>query len=300
VKGFFDSSPIIVDSVFLFIVGVSFAFLALVTVLMVYFVVRYRKGRHPVAEEVRENFWLEFAWTAIPTALMIAMFVFGFWGFRWMRRAPADSVPVTVQAQMWKYAFVYQNGRRTDDLVVQQGMPVKLLLHSADVIHGFFIPAYRVKEDAVPGRENHLWFLPDTEGTFDIMCTVYCGEQHAFMRTKLRVLPDAEFRKWNGAQVRSPESIGGRGLMQSMGCLVCHSLDGRPGPGPTLKGIWGRKQTVETAGQERLITVDREYIERSIMEPGADIVKGFRPIMPAVRMTPRELEVIRDYLKGVR
>jgi len=297
---FFDSSAIIVDSIFLFIVGVSFAFLALITLLMVYFTIRYRKGRHPVAEEVGESFWLEFTWTAIPTVLMIAMFVFGFWGFRWMRKPPDDALPITVQAQMWKWSFIYSNGRRTSDLFVPQGRPIKLLLHSADVIHGMFIPAYRVKEDVVPGRENYLWFLPDTEGTFDIMCTVYCGEEHAFMRTKLHVLPEKEFNKWNGVKVRSPESTGGRELMRVMGCLVCHSLDGHPGPGPSLKGIWGRRQAVVTDGQERDITVNAEYVARSITDPAADVEKGFRPIMPAVKMSARELEVIRKYLEQLK
>jgi len=297
---FFSSSAVIVDSIFLFIVGVSFAFLGLVTLLMVYFVIRYRKGRHPVAEEVAENFWLEFAWTAIPTVLMVAMFVFGFWGFRWMRKPPDDALPITVQAQMWKWSFIYSNGRRTSDLFVPQGRPVKLLLHSADVIHGLFIPVYRVKEDVVPGRENYLWFLPDTEGIFDIMCTVYCGEEHAFMRSKLRVLTEIEFAKWYGAGVQSPEVIGGRGLMRTMGCLVCHSLDGSPGPGPTLKGIMGRRQTVVSGDKEREVTVDAGYLSRAITAPTADVVKGYRSIMPEIKMSARELEVIRKYLEKLQ
>ncbi|MEK7474641.1 MAG: cytochrome c oxidase subunit II [Candidatus Coatesbacteria bacterium] len=293
-------SALLVDATFLFILGISFLFLGIITVLMVWFVWRYRKSRHPVAEEVKESVWLEVAWTLIPTVLMLAMFEAGFEGFQWMRAVPADAMTVTVSAQMWKWTFVYGNGRRSPDLVVPSDRPIKLLLHSTDVIHGFYVPAYRIKEDVVPGRENYLWFQPDTEGTFEIMCSSYCGERHSYMRANLRVMPGKEFRRWYGAKTGKRSALGARGIMEDAGCLVCHSLDGSRAPGPTLKGIWGRRETVASDGVEHAVNVDEAYIRRAIREPSADVVKGFRTIMPVEALTEEELAILVRYLRALR
>lgn len=185
-----------VDSIFLYIVGVSLVLLVGVTAVLIYFIIRFRESRHPVAKPVHESLWLELTWTLIPTVLVISMFWFGYEGFRTMRNVPANAMVVKVYAEMWKWSFEYSNGITTENLYVPLQQPVKLILVSKDVVHGFYMPAFRVKEDVVPGKENYLWFEPLKLGEYDIFCSLYCGERHSYMLTKARVIERAEFQKW--------------------------------------------------------------------------------------------------------
>lgn len=185
-----------VDQAFLFIVGVSVALLVLITVLMVVFVVKYHKRRHPRPEKVKDNLLLEIAWTVIPTLLVLAMFYYGLSAFRIMRTVPKDAFTVKVVGQMWQWRFEYPNGKQSEYLHVPYGKPVKLLLSSSDVIHSFYVPAFRVKQDAVPGMETYLWFEPTALGEFDAFCAEYCGLQHSSMITKVIVKPREEFDQW--------------------------------------------------------------------------------------------------------
>jgi cytochrome c oxidase subunit 2 len=182
--------------------------------------------------------------------------------------------------------------------------PVKLAITSADVLHSLFIPAYRIKEDAVPGRETYLWFLPDELGTYDLFCTEYCGTGHSAMITKVAVLSPKDFEQWYGAAEKSAATTqqlpDGAQLIQEKGCNACHSLDGSAKIGPSLKGLLNRNVTVMTAGKERTITVDDGYIMRSIKDPAADIVKGFPPIMPVMPMTDEELRALVDHIKTLK
>jgi cytochrome c oxidase subunit II len=191
-----------VDSIFIFIIGISFLLLLGITIAMVWFIIRYRRDKHPTPVHVEEKAWLEISWTVLPTLLVLAMFWFGYDGFKLMRTVPLGAMPVTVHARMWDWSFEYENGVTTSKLFVPVGKPVKLLLRSKDMIHGFYLPAFRVKEDVVPGKENYTWFEPLIEGEFDVFCSVYCGERHSFMMTKAVVVDEGLFRSWydsNGA-----------------------------------------------------------------------------------------------------
>jgi cytochrome c oxidase subunit 2 len=170
-----------VDSVFLFIVVLSAAFLFFITATMIYFVIKYNRKRHPRGEDIEGNKWLEIAWTTTPTAIFLLMFVFGWTNFSYMREVPRDAMVIDVTGRQWAWSFTYPNGKRTSDLLLAFNKPVKLDLHSLDVIHGFFIPAFRIKEDVVPGKNNYTWFAPTQLGSFDIECTVICGVGHATM-----------------------------------------------------------------------------------------------------------------------
>ena len=288
-----------VDSIFFFILGICIALLAGVTGMMLYFVFRYSRKRNPHPEDIPGNVALEIIWTVLPTLLVLVIFWVGWKGFQYMRTAPPDAMLVKVTGRMWTWSFAYENGKQSTVLTVPLQRPVKLAITSADVLHSLFIPAYRIKEDAVPGRETHLWFLPDEIGTYDLFCTEYCGPGHSGMITKVEVLSQKDFEQWYRAKEKPaaanlPE---GAKLIQEKGCVACHSLDGSAKVGPTFKGLFGRKEAIVSAGKERTIAVDEGYIIRSIKDPAADVVKGFPPIMPAIPMSEDEMRGIVDHLK---
>jgi len=288
-----------VDSAFMFIVACCVILLAIVTVCMVFFLIRYNHRRHPRPEHVKENILLEVIWTVIPTILVIFMFYFGWVDFEFIRNPPRGAIPVEVTARQWSWLFTYDNGKQDDILRVPLERPVRLIMTSVDVLHCLFIPAFRIKEDCVPGMKTHLWFTADEVGSYDIYCTEYCGVGHSHMRSKVVVMAPEDFDKWRSATESTALVDVGRKLLQSKGCLGCHTLDGSPKVGPTFKGLFGRKETVQTDGGERSITADETYIVRSILEPRADIVKGYPPVMPQISMTDDERKAVVAYLETV-
>jgi len=286
-----------VDRAFYLILGIEAALLALVTGAMIYFVFRFNRSRSAEAQQVEGGTALEILWTVIPVALVLIMFVVGERSFSLIRSVPQEVMQVKVEARQWSWSFSYEDGRTSDTLNVPLGRPVKLLLTSSDVLHSFYIPAFRIKEDCVPGMQTYLWFTSKQEGAFDIFCTEYCGLGHSGMIAKVRVMKGEEFDEWYKA---APAKAGGEDLLKEKGCLGCHSTDGSPKVGPTLKGLYGRRVTVITGGRERTLTADSEYIRRSVLDPGADIVKGFPPVMPKLPLTEGELDAIEEYLEELK
>lgn len=184
------------DTTFFFIVAVSVFFLVVITASMIYFVIRYSRKRNPKAKNIHGNIPLEVTWTVIPTILVLIMFWMGWSGYKQLADAPPDAMNISVNAQMWRWTFVYPNGVTADSLYVPINKPVKVLLHSRDVNHSFFIPAFRVKKDVIPNRGNTAWFIADEAGTFDIFCAEYCGLNHSHMLGKVVVMPQAAFSSW--------------------------------------------------------------------------------------------------------
>jgi cytochrome c oxidase subunit 2 len=293
-----------VDNVFLFIVAISLALLAGVTIAMVWFAVRYSRKRHPRAESIEGNLTLEILWTVIPTLLVLAIFWVGWKGFVYQRTVPDDAMLVKVTARMWSWSFEYENGRTDSVLRVPLGKPVKLSITSADVLHSLFIPAFRVKEDCVPGMETYLWFRPDQAGDYDLFCSEYCGTGHSSMITKVHVLSEEDFARWYRGEGAPAAKAGpdGAKLFQEKGCGACHSVDGSPKIGPTLKGVSGHRVTVVTGGKEREIVADDAYLRRSLLDPAADVVKGFPPIMPSQKgqLSDAEIDALVEYLKTLK
>lgn len=284
-----------VQDAFLITVIACVILLVLVTGVMVFFLMRYSRKRHPVPEEVHESVALEIAWTVIPTVLVLAMFYLGWADFAYLRNPPPNAMTIEVTARQWSWTFQYDNGKKSEDLRVPVGEPVKLVLSSEDVIHGFYIPAYRIKEDTVPGLKTYLWFVANEEGTYDIFCSEYCGTGHSRMLTRLVSMSRADFEQWYGET-----GADGSALLVAKGCTGCHSLDGTRKVGPSLKGVFGRKVAVLTNGAERTIIADEDYLKRSILHPEADVVKGYPPLMPVIPVTPEELGAILDYLRALR
>lgn len=289
-----------IETSFLIVVSACVVLLVAVTVTMLVFLYRYNRKRHPVPGETRENIPLEIIWTVIPTILVIFMFYFGWVDFDYIRNPPKDAMNVDVISRQWSWTFRYENGKQSDTLRVPVGQPVKLTLTSEDVLHCLFIPAYRVKEDCVPGLKTHLWFTANEAGTYNIFCTEYCGLEHSHMISKLITMSAAEFSAWYQSKPEAKAGQKGLDLLQSKGCLGCHTTDGTPKVGPTFKGLYERKVTVSTQGKERTIVADEEYLKRAVLDPGADVVKGFPNIMPKMPVSEDELKEIVNYIETLK
>jgi cytochrome c oxidase subunit II len=297
-----SDTAVLVDRSLVFIIGTAAAFLAAVTFLMLFFVVRYRRSRHPVADHPdREgSLVLEILWTVLPTILVVVMFWFGWRDFDYLRTPPPGALPVRVTGREWSWLFTYENGRETDVLKVPVNRPTRLEMTSLDVIHSLYIPAFRIKEDVVPGMTTHLWFTPRETGSYDLFCTEYCGVGHSHMRAVVEVLPEAAFASWLAGEAAPAAKAGAAGILEEKGCLGCHSTDGSTGAGPTFRGLYGSTVTVLTNRAERRVTADEAYLRHSVLEPKADLVSGFTDIMPTVPMSARELDAAVDALKALK
>jgi cytochrome c oxidase subunit 2 len=186
-----------VDRVFIYILGVSLVFLVLITVLMIVFAIRYRRSRNPEPSDIRGNWLLETAWTAIPTILALSMFYFGWQSYLGLRNVPDDAIEIRVIGQQFSWVFFYPNEKVTEnELVVPEGKPIKLIITSEDVIHSLSIPAFRIKADAVLGMETYAWFFADEIGHYNVMCAEYCGTGHSDMTAILRIVPESEYQRW--------------------------------------------------------------------------------------------------------
>ncbi len=289
-----------VDRTFLLIFGVSAVILALITAAMIYFLFRYNRKRHPVAADIDGNLWAETIWIAVPTLIVLAMFHYGWRSYLALREAPADAMTVKVTARMWSWSFEYPNGRKSETLVVPVGRPIKLDLTSVDVLHGFYVPAFRVKVDTVPGMTTHAWFLPQKEALHDIFCSVYCGVRHAKMISQVRAVPPEEFDEWlqggtAGAAAREDAAVAER-----EGCLGCHSIDGSMLVGPSFKGLFGGKTTIIENGRERVVVVDRANVLDVLADPTKRPIKGFDPIMPPYpHLSQADRDALVRYLESL-
>ena len=293
----------VVDNVFLYILAICVVLLALITFLMVYFVIHYRRAKHPQPVDIEGSTWLEITWTVIPTLLVLSMFYYGLTGFQFLKKVPEGAMVVKVVARQWSWLFQYENGVEDAELRVPLGKPVKLLLTSQDVIHGFYAPAFRIKQDAVPGMTNYLWFQSTEVGTFDVFCTQYCGLEHSHMTTKILVLSQEEFTQWYQSKaLKEPLRTASPGsqLYREKGCVGCHSLDGSPRVGPSFKGLFGKSEKVMVAGKGQTVVVDEAFIRKFILEPNGVHIEGYPPIMPKIDLTSEELTSLVDYIKSLK
>ena len=290
-----------VDTTFAYILGISVVLLILVTSVMIFFVVRYNRKKKGRPENIEGSLFLEIVWTMIPTILVLGMFYIGWRSFDWIRESPSGAMEIRVTARQWSWLFSYENGKQSDNLKVPLGRPVKMLLTSADVIHSFYIPAFRIKEDCVPKMETYLWFTAKEVGTYDIFCTEYCGLGHSGMISKVVVMSEKDFDLWYAAAaVAVPGKARGLRILEDNGCLGCHTTDGTKKIGPTFKGLYGSKVTVLTDGKEREIVADKGYLKSHILRPGKDVVKGYPNIMPKLPVTEGESDEVIEYVETLR
>jgi cytochrome c oxidase subunit II len=326
-----------VDWVFHFINYINYFFFFLVVGLMVYFVWKYRqKGREVYARGPNHHTALELGWTILPTIIVVVIFFMGFRGFVDMKTVPADAYQIDVTAQQWSWQFKYPNGATSADLYIPAGRPVKLVMRSNDVLHSLYIPDFRVKQDVVPGRYTTMWFQADhatgEEEYHHLYCTEYCGKDHSRMNQRVHVLGEVQFDDWVTKQGRwldelaknNPDDpailwkVGGPKLVGR--CLSCHSLDGKPGTGPSwgdydgTGDVWARSQSGsqhkvdggkplgDLVGAGKKYETREAYLRASILAPGEVIVDGYGNVMPTFKgqLRDREIDVLIDMMKNLK
>jgi cytochrome c oxidase subunit 2 len=308
-----------VNTAFALFLAICVGLLVLITALMVVFVIKYDRKRHPTPAPTTGNTLLEIIWTVVPTILVIGMFYFGWAGYSSLVKGPENAMKVTVTGRMWSWSFTYANGVQSDVLRLPVGKDIELTLASMDVVHSFYVPAFRFKHDLVPGEKSRVWFTPVDTGTFDVFCAEYCGDRHSYMRTNVVVMQDSAFDTWlaragermNTGAAAAVEKTGagetdrlsqrGLKLVESEGCIACHSLDGSVVIGPSFKGLFGSVTTVLENGTEKQVPVDEAYVRRSILQPEAEIVKGFKPLMPTQQgvLNEDKLKAIVAFIESI-
>jgi len=296
----------VVDNIFFFILWISVFFFILIVALMVLFVIKYRRREgHESAKAATHNTALELTWTIIPLILVIIIFYVGLRGYVGMIQEPRNAYEVWVTGQRWSWTFEHTNGAvQTNVLTVPAGRPVKLKMTSTDVIHSFYIPDFRKKQDVVPGRYTYLWFEAPEPGQYQLFCAEYCGTQHSQMAGIIEVTPEEEFedviaQKANWIDDYADADLARAGLRLYARCQSCHTLDGSPLQGPSFREtnrLWGQKR-IFADGSEA--AVDENYVRNSILNPGAQIVMNYSNVMPTFQGQLKERE-IRALIEFVR
>jgi cytochrome c oxidase subunit 2 len=272
-----------VDRLFLFMVWLSVALTLLVAALVIYFAVKYR--RHNVRVDRTQkptSVRMELSWMAI--SLPILMFIFG-WGAKvcfFLVRPPAGAMPITVVAKQWMWKFQHAEGRREiDTLHVPINQPVKVTMVSQDVIHSFFVPAFRIKQDVLPGRYANAWFEATKPGEYRLYCAEYCGTNHSRMVGRVIAQTPGDFANWlaGGSGSEEPPAIVGERLFEQLQCATCHRPDasGRAQRGPSLEGLFQKPVSLVDG---RSTAADEAYLRESILRPASKVVAGYQPIMP--------------------
>lgn len=289
-----------VDDLYFFLTAITLFFTALIFSIIFYFMLKYRR-RSPDErpQAIEGSFPLEVLWTAVPTVLVAVIFVWGSTLYFRNSEAPKGSLEIFVTGKQWMWKVEHPEGQREiNELHVPLGRPVKLTMTSEDVIHDFFVPAFRVKKDVLPGRYTSLWFEATKVGSFHLFCAQYCGAYHAGMIGTIIVQTPEEYESWlaGGAPGESMEQAGAK-VFQSNGCPTCHVADGT-GLGPSFLGVYGNPVKL-TNGQT--VSADDAFLRECILQPAARRVAGFAPIMPSFQgqLTEEQLNNLLAYLRAL-
>jgi len=295
-----------VDALFYFIFWASVFFFLLVVGLSIYFIIKYRRreGREEATSHVDYNLKLEVIWTAIPIILVVIVFFWGFNTYMKMQVVPRDAIEIKVTGRQWMWLFDYPNGSNSiNELVVPVDQPVKLTMSSEDVIHSFYIPQFRIKQDVLPSRYTITWFEATNTGKYDLYCAEFCGKGHSEMLATVKVVSQDQYAAFlEGAGMEGGEGMSleqvGKQVYTSRACNTCHSIDGSPNVGPTFKDAYGHEVELSDGST---ITVDENYIRESILEPKAKVVKGFQSVMPTFQglVSERQIDGVIAYLKSL-
>jgi cytochrome c oxidase subunit 2 len=295
-----------VDPIFHFILYTSIILFVIVVGLLVYFSWRFRRrGKPGLISAPTHNTTLEIIWTGIPIVLVLVVFVWGLRLYIQEHVAPANSIEIKVTGQQWFWSFEYPSGTTSmNELVVPLGRPIKLLMSSKDVIHGFYVPDFRIKQDVLPNRYTVAWFQATEMGEHNLFCTTFCGTGHSQMLAKVKVVSDKEYDDFLQSSSSglpsgmTPEEYGEQ-LYKTKACVTCHSIDGSTGVGPSWKGIWGK---MELMSDGKRVLVDENYVRESILEPRAKIVNGFQPVMPTYQgiLKDQQIDAIIAYIKSLK
>ena len=293
-----------VDAAFRLVYWTSAFFFALITFLLVLFIVRYRKREGYVQEASQDhNMALEVFWSVIPTLIVIGLFWSGYSSYLALEVAPQNTYEILVTGQKWNWQFTYPNGYVDGELHVPKDTAIKLTMSSQDVIHSFFVPNFRVKRDVIPGRYTQIWFKPRITGTYDVFCTEYCGTSHSTMLSRVVVHEPHEFDAWleeaSDFLSRMPPAEAGQLLYRMRGCKQCHSVDGTAGTGPTFADLFGHPVALASG---ETVTAEENYLRQAMVDPQSQVVAGFEPVMPTYRgrLKDEEIAAIIEYIKTLQ
>ena len=319
------------DALYIFLVWLSIFFFVLVVGAMIYFAIKYRHTQVKRTRYITGNHLLEAIWIAVPTILLLVIFGWGYVVYRDMTQAPLDAYEIRVIGKQWLWTFQYDNGTTTvNELYVPINKPVKLIMTSQDVLHDFFIPNFRVKQDVVPGMYTSVWFEARVPGKHQVFCAEYCGTSHSGMLAQVIALDDTQWKTWLAggklddipkatdeiAAAPAPQSdklqvaqaapelkrvsmvARGKAVFETKGCVSCHSTDGTQKIGPSAKGLYGSHPELADGSH---VTADENYIRESIESPQAKLVKGYSPVMPTFKGLIDEMEMnsLIAYMKSI-
>jgi cytochrome c oxidase subunit 2 len=288
-----------VDALYIFLVALSlFVSVAIFTMICI-FALRYRQRKGREAEQVEGSTILELTWSAIPLAIFLFIFAWGAVVYFKERTPPRGATQIYVVAKQWMWKLQHEEGQREiNELHVPVGRDVEMIMTSQDVIHSFYVPAFRIKQDVLPGRYTTLWFHATRSGTYHLFCAEYCGTQHSGMIGQVVVLEPAQYEAWlSGGLASGSLASNGQNIFQQLGCVTCHRSDTQ-GRGPNLVGLFGKQVQLEDG---RTVIADENYVRESILNPSAKIVSGFKPIMPVFQglVSEEQLNALIAYIKSL-
>jgi len=289
-----------VDYLYFFLIAVSLFFSVLIFFLIYIFAVRYRrKSEDEVPEQIPGLLKLEMLWSVIPFLLCMVVFVWGATLYFDTYSPPKDALEYYVVGKQWMWHIQHPTGQREiNELHVPTGQPIKLTMATEDVIHSFYIPAFRVKRDVVPGRYTTMWFEATKPGEYHLFCAEYCGTKHSQMGGRVVVMEPADYQNWlSGGVANEPLEVIGEKKFRQLACHTCH-IDKPDARGPSLVGVFGEPVRLQNG---RTVTVDETYIRESILNPNAKIAAGYRPVMPTFKGQIDEVGLLQitAYIKSL-
>ncbi|TGN06973.1 cytochrome c oxidase subunit II [Leptospira ilyithenensis] len=297
-----------VDLLYAFLLVSSLVSFVILVGGMTWFLIKFKRTSvDQKSAYITHNNFAEFLWSFIPLVIMVGIFYWGMVIFEKLRVPPENiSTEIHVTAEQWAWTYRYANGKEfyssaNDPLIVPAGKATKIILTSKDVIHSFFVPAFRVKQDAIPGKYTQVWFEPKEPGNFIVFCTEYCGTKHSGMLITIKALPADEFAAWFHAEKKGAETPADKGktLFAQKACASCHSLDGSRVVGPSMKGLFGSSRKFTDGSGAK---ADETYLRESILVSTAKIVEGYPPAMPVFQgqLSDEDVENLIEYIKTIK
>lgn len=299
-----------VDGLAAFILWTSAISFFIIVFGKLFFIFRFHRRRVPEHQSIylTGHTATELSVAGILTVWVMVIFWWGWTDYKEFRSAPRGAMEINIIGQQWSWSMLYPNGTKlSNELIVPKGKPVKLIMTSKDVIHSFYIPDFRIKQDVIPNTYTSLWFEAKETGEYPVYCAEYCGTAHSGMLATVKVVEPEEYEDWELGFVDEAKQKGGvrsladtgRELYNTKGCVACHTLDGKQGIGPTFSGLYGKEELLEGGAK---IGADENYIRESIMEPVTKVVKGYPPIMPTMKgqLTDEELNALIAFIKSLK
>ncbi len=288
-----------VDLLYIFLVVLSLGTTLAIFVVIAIFSMKYRRRHGREATPIEGSLILEISWSVIPLGIFMVIFLWGAVIFFDERTPPQDATEIYVVAKQWMWKLQHPEGQRElNELHVPAGRDIKLIMTSQDVIHSFYVPAFRLKQDVLPGRYTTMWFRATRPGTYHLFCAQYCGTQHSGMIGDVVVMEPAEYQTWlSGGVPAGSLAQTGQALFQQLGCSTCHRFEVQ-GRGPNLTGVFGKPVSLEDG---RTVVADENYVRESILVPAAKVVSGFKPVMPSFQgqVSEEQLDALIAYVKSL-